>query len=51
MVSRMIARPDQSGRADLSREVSSIEAANEASEALWRCPDCGSDRFTQHAAP
>lgn len=47
--SAMVGRPDQPGRAEINREVSSIEAVNEATGSLRHCPDCGSDNFTQHA--
>jgi hypothetical protein len=37
-------------RRELAREVQSISAEKQAAEALQRCPECGADQFTQHAA-
>jgi hypothetical protein len=37
-------------RAELARQVASISAENQALEPYHHCPECGSDRFTQHAA-
>ena len=36
-------------RGELAREVASISAENQAVETYQHCPECGADRFTQHA--
>jgi hypothetical protein len=37
-------------RDELARQVASISAANQVFETYEHCPECGADRFTQHAA-
>lgn len=37
-------------RAELAREVAASEAANRPADVLRRCPECGSDRFTERPA-
>jgi predicted nucleic-acid-binding Zn-ribbon protein len=36
-------------RAELAREINSIEAENSPAETLRHCPECGADDFTQRA--
>lgn len=36
-------------RAELAREVASISAENQSLETYQHCPECGAERFTQHA--
>ena len=36
-------------RGELAREVASISAEKQAVESYQHCPECGADRFTQHA--
>ena len=36
-------------RFELGREVRSISGEKQAIKTLERCPECGGDRFTQHA--
>ena len=45
-----VARPRSSvDRAELTREVRAISAANQPAEALRHCPRCGAADFTQRA--
>jgi hypothetical protein len=37
-------------RGDLARQVTSISAEIQELEVYRHCPECGSGRFTQHAA-
>jgi hypothetical protein len=43
------AAPNSQGRSELARQVASISAENQVFETYKHCPDCGADRFTQHA--
>jgi DNA-directed RNA polymerase subunit M/transcription elongation factor TFIIS len=36
-------------RGELAREVASISAENQTFETYQHCPECGAERFTQHA--
>jgi hypothetical protein len=36
-------------RGELAREVASISAENQTFEIYQHCPECGANRFTQHA--
>jgi hypothetical protein len=38
-------------RAELAREVMSIETANQQAGAFRECPQCGADHFTQRPGP
>jgi hypothetical protein len=44
------AAPNSQSRRELARQVASISAANQTFEIYEHCPECGADRFTQHAA-
>jgi hypothetical protein len=41
---------DSTDSTDLRRQVDSISAQNQQSEAFRRCPECGAERFTQSAS-
>jgi hypothetical protein len=43
------AAPNSRSRVELARQVSSISADNQTLEVYQHCPECGADRFTQHA--
>ena len=43
------AAPTSRSLNELARQVASISAANQVFETYEHCPECGSDRFTQHA--
>jgi hypothetical protein len=43
------ASPNSQSRRDLARQVASISAANQTLQIYEHCPECGADRFTQHA--
>ena len=51
-ISMFNAAPNQRtlNRDELARQVASISAANQVFETYEHCPECGADRFTQHAA-
>jgi len=43
------AAPNSQGRGELARQVASISAQNQTLEVYQHCPECGAERFTQHA--
>lgn len=43
------APPNSGARGELARQVASISAENQTLEVYQHCPECGADRFTQHA--
>ena len=43
------AAPNAGSRVELARQVSSISAEKQALEVYHRCPECGAERFTDHA--
>jgi len=43
------AAPNSQSRRELARQVTSISVANRTFEIYEHCPECGADRFTQHA--
>jgi len=49
-ISMFNAPPNSQSRRELARQVASISAANQTFEIYEHCPECGADRFTQHAA-
>jgi ribosomal protein S27AE len=45
------ASPTRIDRAELDREVSSIAAGNQVTEAFRHCPRCAAEQFGQHPWP
>ena len=43
------AAPNSRSLNELARQVASISAENQVFETYEHCPECGADRFTQHA--
>jgi hypothetical protein len=43
------AAPNSRSRVELARQVASISAEKQALEVYHRCPECGAERFTEHA--
>jgi hypothetical protein len=43
------AAPNSQSRRELARQVASISAENQTFKTYQHCPECGAERFTQHA--
>ena len=48
-ISMFNAAPNSRSLNELARQVASISAENQVFETYEHCPECGADRFTQHA--